>query len=196
MSVVLNRTTSLSAELDVTVLIVHHTGKDLERGARGSSVLNGGAETMLEMRKKDGVITVRATKQRDLDADWSHSFKLVPVELGEDEDGDPVTSCCIEFVIAGSGKTSKSAAGPVQKMVLARLSNYANLHGIEQQIETDGRTVTVRKVDRQGFRAFLKGTPVDGSDKRLDTRNVNDAINSLVTQNILSEADGAILPNP
>lgn len=199
MNKVVGRITALKEALDTTVLIVHHTGKDAERGARGSSALNAAMETTLEIKRpnnKAGVIQVQATKQRDLEADLSHCFELVSVVLGEDEDGDPVTSCRIEFVSADSGKRPRSAGGPVQKKVLVLLREYAVKNSTDHQIETDGGILTVRKVDRQAFRASLKGMPLDGSDKTLETRNVNDAINSLVAQNILGEADGAIWLNP
>lgn len=199
MNKVVGRITALKEALDTTVLIVHHTGKDAERGARGSSALNAAMETTLEIKRSDkaGVIQVRASKQRDLEADWSHCFELVTVELGEDEDGDPVTSCRIEFVSPEArARGVRSAGGPIQKMVLARLSEYAATHGTEHQVEKEGDPVTVRKVNRDAFQASIIQPHEDGTKNPLVTRNVNDAINKLVKRGALGEADGAIWLNP
>lgn len=199
MNKVVGRITALKEALDTTVLIVHHTGKDAERGARGSSALNAAMETTFEIKRADkaGVIQVRATKQRDLEADWSHCFELVSMELGEDEDGDPVTSCRVEFVSPEeSSKDGRTASGSIQKTVLARLSEYAATHGTEHQVEKDGEPVAVRKVSRKAFRASVIQPHEDGSKNRLGTRNVGEAIKSLVAGGTLGEADGAIWRNP
>lgn len=193
MNKVLSKITALKEALDTTVLIVHHTGKDTERGARGSSALRAGIETELEMKSKDGLVQVRATKQRDLDGDWSHCFEIVPVELGLDEDGDPVTSCRIRFVKAPSkGKMSMTVTGFAQKKVLALLSSYAAEHGTDGSVGTDDGTAPARMVDREAFRRLAVSTPADGSDNSLNKRNVNEAITSLVERGILGQADGMI----
>jgi hypothetical protein len=81
------------------ILIVHHSGKDTSKGARGHSLLRAATDTEIEIR--DGQIAV--TKQRDLDGSWSSVFELDVVELGRDSDGDPVTSCVISLGIDDTG---------------------------------------------------------------------------------------------
>ncbi|MFN6976548.1 MAG: AAA family ATPase [Gemmobacter sp.] len=79
------------------VLVVHHSGKDVTRGARGHSSLRAAVDTELRVTvADDGWRTIEATKQRDMAADFSRRFKLRVVELGRDADGDPVTSCIVE----------------------------------------------------------------------------------------------------
>ncbi len=73
------------------VLIVHHSGKDKSRGARGSSALLGALDTEIEI--DGGRIT--AQKQRDVEAGAPIGFKLVPLVVGIDEDGDESTSCVV-----------------------------------------------------------------------------------------------------
>ena len=75
------------------ILVVHHSGKDASKGARGHSLLRAATDTEIEIR--DGQIAV--TKQRDLDGSWSTPFSLEEVELGRDEDGDAITSCVIRL---------------------------------------------------------------------------------------------------
>lgn len=73
------------------LMVVHHTGKDKARGARGHSLLRAATDTELEVA--EGVISV--TKQRDQDKAWSAAFTLASVVLGLDGEGDPVTSCTV-----------------------------------------------------------------------------------------------------
>jgi hypothetical protein len=80
------------------VLLIHHSGKNQAAGARGSSALLGAVDT--EIKVDDG--QVKATKQRDVELSASVGFKLVPVVVGEDADGDDMLSC---VVVAGAGRT-------------------------------------------------------------------------------------------
>ena len=52
------------AEQDMSLVVIHHTGKDITRGGRGSSVIEDWADSYVEMRKisKDGEpLTIRLT---------------------------------------------------------------------------------------------------------------------------------------
>lgn len=75
------------------IMIVHHSGKDRSKGARGHSLLRAATDTELEVA--DHVILVR--KQRDMDFAPQAAFSLTPVPIGIDEDGDQVVSCVVEY---------------------------------------------------------------------------------------------------
>ncbi len=87
----------IAHDLNVTILIVHHTGKNEESGARGSSVFLGDVDTQLKVHAvKKGERyerTVISTKQRDTAKDQVTRFGLIVVELGKDEDGDVIDTC-------------------------------------------------------------------------------------------------------
>lgn len=74
------------------VMIVHHSGKNKAAGARGSSALLGAIDTELEV--DGGQVTAR--KQRDIELTEPIGFKLTPLAVGMDEDGDVLTSCVVE----------------------------------------------------------------------------------------------------
>jgi hypothetical protein len=75
------------------VMVVHHTGKDEERGARGSSALRAAVDTEISVTSEG---EIQCKKQRDMAyADPLH-FSLRSVTLGVDEDGEPVTSAVVE----------------------------------------------------------------------------------------------------
>lgn len=78
------------------VLIVHHSGKDPSKGARGSSALLAALDTEVEVAAGQ----IRATKQRDVELGPPIGFKLKPVVVGIDEDGDEITSCVVEPAMA------------------------------------------------------------------------------------------------
>lgn len=81
------------------VMLVHHTGKDAARGARGHSSLRAAIDTEIELTRDEvGLITAEVTKQRDGPTGYRFAYTLSQVELGRDQDGDPVTSCLVEPV--------------------------------------------------------------------------------------------------
>lgn len=75
------------------VLLVHHSGKDSSKGARGWSGLRAAADAELEVVRTPMGRYIRTTKQKD-GADFKEwGFALEPVTIGEDTDGDPITTC-------------------------------------------------------------------------------------------------------
>lgn len=76
-------------------MIVHHSGKDTAKGARGHSSLRAATDTEIELDVAEGIRTANPTKQRDLEPQPPLVFALKVHKLGQDEDGDPVTTCTI-----------------------------------------------------------------------------------------------------
>lgn len=77
-------------------MIVHHSGKDTAKGARGHSSLRAATDTEIELDVTEGIRTATATKQRDLEPQPPFVFSLKVHTLGQDEDGDAVTTCTIQ----------------------------------------------------------------------------------------------------
>ena len=73
--------------------LVHHSGKKKVNGARGSSALRAATDTELEV--EGGAIHMR--KQRNAVVGKKVPFSLQVVHLGEDEDGETVTSCTVDI---------------------------------------------------------------------------------------------------
>lgn len=78
------------------LMVVHHSGKDRAKGARGHSLLRAATDTEIEVVDR----RVKVTKQRDLDGGFETGFDLQVMTLGVDAEGDPVTSCTIRLVRA------------------------------------------------------------------------------------------------
>jgi hypothetical protein len=89
---------AVKAATGAHVCIVHHSGKDIARGARGHSSLRAAVDTEIEVFRPEGerISTVRVTKQRDLERGEPMPFSLTVVELGHDHRGKPITSCVVK----------------------------------------------------------------------------------------------------
>ena len=87
-----NAVAALIESTGACVCIVHHSGKDKTKGARGSSALLGAIDT--EIQVIDGAIISR--KQRDVEISDPVGFALKPLVVGVDADGDEETSCVVE----------------------------------------------------------------------------------------------------
>lgn len=79
------------------VCLVHHSGKDEARGARGHSSLRAATDTEIEITREPEATSsnVRVAKQRDLEAADPFAFTLKSVPLGVNRRGKDVTSCVV-----------------------------------------------------------------------------------------------------
>lgn len=77
------------------VILVHHSGKDASRGARGWSGLRAACDAELEVVRLDTGRAMRVSKQKDGEDGLELGFELEPVQLGIDSDGDPIRSCVV-----------------------------------------------------------------------------------------------------
>lgn len=78
-------------------LLVHHSGKDVSRGARGWSGMRAAADVELEVIRDEETDerTLRTSKQKGGDDSLRWLFRLEKVFLGEDDDGDPIASLVV-----------------------------------------------------------------------------------------------------
>lgn len=82
----------ISRETGAAVLLVHHCGWNTDH-SRGSTSLPGGIHT--ELSFCNGCLTT--LKQKDLEPAPPLHFQQVPVTVGTDEDGEPITTCRIQL---------------------------------------------------------------------------------------------------
>lgn len=116
---------------DAHVMLVHHSGKDRARGARGHSLLRAATDTEIEIADND--ITV--TKQRDIDGNFRRTFVLDVVELGNDSDGDAITSCTVRLVSQAEKPSGQPTA--VEDEILAVLDRLQEADPEAKGFETD-----------------------------------------------------------
>ncbi len=114
----------IRSETDAHVCGIHHSGKDVSKGARGSSILPAAADTMIEVAADPvspfSVATVR--KQRDLPTDGSLAFGLTVVEVGTSRNGKTVTSCVVDHLDTAA-MPKRTHLTPRQRKALGVLNN-------------------------------------------------------------------------
>lgn len=93
---VLNNVHILQKGFGTTVLLVHHSGKDNGKGARGWSGLRSAVDFEYQVIKEGEVHALTCTKMKDGMDYESYGFLLKEVDLGLDDELDPITSCVIE----------------------------------------------------------------------------------------------------
>ena len=95
MGLVIAATKILQDLLGGLVLLIHHTGKDASKGMRGHSSLHASLDCAIEVRRSVGNREWLLAKSKDGEDGASHLFKLEVVQLGQDDEGDEITSCVI-----------------------------------------------------------------------------------------------------
>lgn len=110
------------------VLLVHHSGKDSAKGARGWSGLKAACDVELQVERANDTRSITSTKMKDGQEGLSYLFNLHTVILGEDEDGDEITSCIVEF--QGSGKVKVERKAKVGANELALLDAIHQVLGL------------------------------------------------------------------
>jgi hypothetical protein len=114
------------------VLLVHHTGKDANRGLRGHSSLFAALDAAIEVRRSGDEREWLLSKAKDGSDGKGHPFMLEVVNMGDDDDGDPITSCVIR-PSAGTGVRAKPLT-PAQQMGMDAFMTAASANiGAEDQ---------------------------------------------------------------
>jgi hypothetical protein len=110
------------------VLLVHHSGKDQARGARGWSGLKAAADAELEVVRTAAGRMLRTSKQKDGEDGLQWGFDLRVVSLGFDEDGDEITSCVpVEAAVPTASRLASFGRklGKWEQHIVAVLSEIA-----------------------------------------------------------------------
>lgn len=119
----------IRAKWKCTVLVVHHTGKDQARGARGNSALRGAIDAGYKVDRDElGNVTLEPTDMKDAELPRQISFTLAGVTLPlTDEDGNAVSGAHLVPLDVGyqPPKRGKAGRGRNQRLALSRLADGA-----------------------------------------------------------------------
>lgn len=103
--------------------LVGHTGKDVDRGARGSNALYGDVDVLVTISGSE-VKTATVVKANDIPEGPIFSFKSRVHEFGTDQDGDPIT---VNIVSSEQPEITKPAARE-PKLTANQKTVFAMLH--------------------------------------------------------------------
>ena len=109
MGAILEGVNELRAATGGLVVLVHHSGKDASKGMRGHSSLFAALDAAIEVTRSDDRREWKVAKSKDGEDGQGHPFRLRVVELGEDEDGEAVTSCAIALAHPGTADAAIEA---------------------------------------------------------------------------------------
>ena len=110
---------AIKGVLDTHVLVVHHTGKDESRGARGSSALRAATDHEIELSKEQGnpVGALRLSKIREGGLEGKRfGYRLTPRVVGVNKCGRAVTTVVVEETEAP--EVSAAKAGQVDAVAI------------------------------------------------------------------------------
>ncbi|MCC8378819.1 AAA family ATPase [Xenorhabdus sp. PB30.3] len=88
----------LKAKTGASILVVHHSGKDESKGARGSSALRAALDVEYKIcreGKKGGSLVISCTKMKDAEEPDTKAYDMRVVELFTDKDGEDITSLAL-----------------------------------------------------------------------------------------------------
>ena len=115
------------------VLLVHHSGKDQAKGARGWSGLRAAVDAEIEVvRLETGGRYLRLTKAKDGEDNLEWGFDLDVVHLGHDARGKAITSCVVRTAEVPKATLTRKL-GPVEVVVNDVIQEFAKAQteGIE-----------------------------------------------------------------
>jgi hypothetical protein len=85
----------LQTEVGGLVVLVHHVGKDKSRGMRGHSSLHAALDAAIEVDRDNDRREWKVHKAKDGEDGIAHPFRLEVIDIGTDDDGEPLTSCVV-----------------------------------------------------------------------------------------------------
>ncbi len=173
------------------VIVSHHLGKDTSKGLRGHSSLHAALDAVIEIRRDGDRREWLVTKSKDGEDGASHSFELQAVELGHDEDDEPITSCVIHPLdeIAGSIKKVLPPKSGNQRVVWDALGEVFRRAGIFRPEGAPDSLPQGRPCIALEDAINISRTKLICDPKR-QTERAQAAINGLVTKGLLCHESG------
>lgn len=119
------------------VVLVHHSGKDASRGARGWSGLRAAADAEIEITRSGDMRVMTLTKMKDGDDGARWGFVLRTIVLGQDADGEEITSCVVEYIdkhIAPEGRPPEPQGMYAKNLLAVARSVLRGRNSIEPDV--------------------------------------------------------------
>ena len=174
------------------VVLVHHTGKDASKGLRGHSSLFAALDAAVEVLRDGPRREWRVAKAKDGIEGAAYAFGLDRVELGDDDDGEPMSSCvCVVGATENSGDFKKCAklpgGGTNQRIILDALHP---LFKASRECGQGGAPAQRPCLELQTAIGQTASRLVCAPDRR--TERAREAIQGLVGRGVLGHNEGWI----
>ena len=167
-NIVMQNAAKIQASTGAHVMVVHHTGKDEGRGARGSNNIQGGADTVIQIKSQgNDRYGAEFTKIKDGGAALPLTYTLAQSVLGVDADGDDITSCVIAPSDASPGDSGKKTPhlSNRDKIALEALAYALDEHGEPAPTSNHIPQTVTRVVRIEHWRTTAYARGIASSDK-------------------------------
>lgn len=176
MGVVLANAEAVGRATGATILLIHHSGKDAGKGARGTSAIRAAVDAELEVVRADNDDrSLAVTKMRDGEDGAKFGFRLRTVDLGKDEEGEPITSCVVEHA---------DYVAPLNRPRMSRTKKLV-LDAVRDGIGLDGGLPTMEGV-------IEACVPMVASETKVARLTLKRALNSLVEDRFVEVSGGGL----
>lgn len=182
MNIALHYIESLRSKTDSAVHLIHHAGKNEDRGARGSSTLKAALDVQFQVSREGERRLFWVAKMKDGRDNFGWNFNLDTEVLGEDDEGDMISSCVVSFEqkMAINKKAVNKKRGRWEELVLQAWENLGS------------GNVTVDAVMEE-IKAI---TPHDNKEKKDRRREfANRALESLASASVITLRNNRIVTN-
>ncbi len=164
-----------------TVLLIHHSGKDIAKGSRGWSGIKGACDFEGEVLRDGDDRLFKVSKNKDSSDGDEYHFKLKIEHLGVDEDLEAVTSCSVEY------------CAPPQRFEKIEPPKGANELAIWEALRLlspDGVGVETETVVAAAVARLPEKRDAKGHDRRAE--NVRRSLKSLISARRIAQCEGEI----
>lgn len=173
MGAAINAANMIIQATGAAVILIHHTNK--QATMRGWSGLLGAADSSIKIERDEEKRTAYIEKMKEGKDSADFNFKLESVSLGEDEDGDEITSCVIrmsdERAQKGKKRERKSRSGDFEtsdNYIKPRrhLEIIEGLFGLDQEKISVSEAIAAIQADPILNPSEMEDTPPARSIKR------------------------------
>jgi hypothetical protein len=173
MGIVLGHCRKLAAAIDGLVILVHHVGKDAERGERGSSSIRGAMETMIELTMEDdGLRIAKISKQKDGDSNIRWQFRLQSqIVAGPNGVEDSAIVVHVPTQAVAEPKVVEKPATSTDDAVMALLASQSGL------TNEGGQSMEVVIANILGMRPDLSHSKINNTITKLINRGLLQVLN-------------------
>jgi hypothetical protein len=153
MTAVVQTCDRIARALDCFVWLVHHSGKDEAKGARGSSALRGATDVEIHIERDDATAsgTAYLNKNRHGEDGKAWGFDAKTTTLGVDDDGDEISSLVVEWTGSKGGmkRTGPAKLGELETAIV-RTFNVLTKDGAVDSVTLDELATATCDAARRG----------------------------------------------
>jgi len=191
MGPVMNRFDAIAEATGGAVLVIHHSGKDAAKGARGWSGVQAHISTELEVTEENGHHYLTVTKQRELGGKGEAiPFRLEVLPIGTSKFGKPMTGIVAVHEPDAPKKNADHRLGKNQRLALAHLTDL--WREARENVTASGRDPSEAAVTAETWEERAKGKSRKADGEHVPFPRWSEVVQSLTDAELI-RFDGPIV---